>query len=68
MTDARAVTASYHYDALSRLLSVDYPGTDEDISYQYDQCTNGKGRLCQIQDQSGTTQYSYDVFGNVSRN
>lgn len=67
-TDARGVTASYAYDALNRLTSVDYPGTDEDISYTYDSganCTAGAGRLCQVVDASGTTQYGYDAFGNI---
>lgn len=39
-----------------------------DITLIYDsgsQCSNGVGRLCQVQDQSGTTTYAYDAFGNV---
>src|SRR3989338_2946786 len=30
-------------------------------------CTNGIGRLCKVTDQSGTTEYAYDGFGNVSQ-
>jgi RHS repeat-associated protein len=69
-TDARGVSASYAYDALNRLTSVDYPGTAEDISYTYDSganCTAGVGRLCQVVDASGTTQYGYDAFGNITQ-
>ncbi|OGI40901.1 MAG: hypothetical protein A2140_08115 [Candidatus Muproteobacteria bacterium RBG_16_62_13] len=67
-TDARGVTVSYAYDALNRLASVDYPGTAEDVSYTYDSgtnCTAGAGRLCQVVDASGATEYAYDAFGNV---
>ena len=65
VTDARGILATYTYDALNRVTSIDYPGTTEDISYAYDICTAGIGRLCQVADASGTTQYSYDAFGNV---
>ncbi|MFL6624673.1 MAG: RHS repeat-associated core domain-containing protein, partial [Sulfurifustis sp.] len=30
-------------------------------------CTAGIGRLCQVTDASGTTQYGYDAYGNVTR-
>lgn len=68
-TDARNITATYSYDALNRLTAVDYPGTSEDIAYTYDSdtlCTAGVGRLCTVTDASGTTEYSYDDFGNVT--
>ncbi len=70
ITDARNVTAQYSYDALNRVTGIDYPGTDEDIALVYDSytgCTNGTGRLCQVTDQSGITEYAYDSFGNVSQ-
>ena len=65
-TDARGITAIYTYDALNRMLSVDWPGTDEDVTYVYDACGLGLGRLCQVTDQSGVTDYSYDAFGNIT--
>ncbi len=65
MTDARGVIVSYAYDALNRLTLINYPGTDEDVSFAYDSgCAAGIGRLCALQDQSGTTTYAYDAFGN----
>lgn len=67
-TDARGVTVTYSYDALNRLTGIDYPGTDEDIGYTYDQTLNnnpGIGRLTLIQDQSGSTGYLYDRRGNI---
>ena len=66
-TDARNITAQYRYDALGRLTTIDLPGTDEDTTFSYDTCSNGLGRLCQITDQSGTTQYSYDAYGNLAQ-
>ena len=65
-TDARNITATYGYDALGRLTTIDLPGTNEDVSFSYDTCANGKGRLCQITDQSGVTSYGYDAFGNIA--
>ena len=61
-TDARGVTVNYAYDALNRLSSVAFP-TDTDVTYTYDGCTNGKGRLCQVQDQTGTASFTYNVIG-----
>ena len=67
VTDARNITVIYSYDELNRVISADYPGSNEDIIYQYDTtCSNGVGRLCQISDQTGTTRYDYDSFGNVT--
>jgi RHS repeat-associated protein len=63
-TDARGITVTYEYDALNRLKKADFP-TDTDVTYTYDTCTNGKTRLCQVVDQSGTTSYSYSVKGEL---
>jgi len=54
--DARGITATYGYDALNRLTSIQYPVTAEDVSYSYDQGANGVGRLTGIADASGTTK------------
>jgi RHS repeat-associated protein len=61
-TDGRGITVYYEYDARNRLIKVDYP-TDVDVLYAYDACTNGKGRVCQVQDDTGTTNYSYGPKG-----
>jgi len=65
ITDARGITATYSYDGLNRVIGIDYPGTEEDIVMTYDNCANGVGQLCQISDQSGTTDYVYSAFGNI---
>lgn len=62
---AEAVTLGYSYDALNRLLGVDAPGTLDDITFTYDTCANGVGRLCEVETGSATVYYAYDAFGNV---
>jgi len=65
-TDARGVTSYYSYDALNRLTFIDYPDDSQDVTYNYDSCTNGLGRLCQMVDAAGTTDYDYDARGNLA--
>ncbi len=67
-TDARGITTSYQYDELNRLTVVTYPDISENITYSYDaNCVFGVGRLCQVEDDSGLTQYQYDAWGNITR-
>lgn len=68
ITDARGITRTYSYDALNRLMNVAYPNTNENVTYQFDaieSCGNGIGRLCQVNDESGQTNYAYDDWGNI---
>ena len=71
MTDDRGITAHYHYDVLNRLTAIDYPGTEEDVSYVYDGgnysgvVPYGIGRLTGISDESGTMELRYDSRGNL---
>ena len=64
--DANGNTFTYTYDALNRLIFLDAPGTADDVSYNYDACTNGIGRLCSITRGTSTVDYSYDAFGNIT--
>ncbi len=69
-TDARGVITTYTYDALNRLLTLSYPDVNgqpnpQNVTYLYDVCTNGVGRLCRMIDESGIADYSYDVRGNL---
>ena len=64
MTDARGITLQYEYDALNRLTAIITPDTTQDIHFTYDQGTQGVGRLSRMEDESGTTEYTYDAQGN----
>lgn len=74
-TDARGITVNYSYDVLNRMTSVVYPTTAENVTYLYDianaACLVDEnfplGRLSKMTDQSGTTEYCYDRFGNITR-
>lgn len=66
-TDARNITVTYEYDALNRLTDIHYPTSSLDVAFTYDQGTNGIGRLTQMQDAAGTTDYVYDLRGNLIR-
>lgn len=65
-TDARGISASFAYDALNRLTSITYPTPGEDITYGYDACANGIGRLCSVTDPTGTRSYAYDGLGRIA--
>ncbi len=69
ITDAREIEAIYGYDELERIHTKTYPNTTagskiEDVSYTYDNCPIGIGRLCQRADESGHYSYAYDAWGN----
>lgn len=65
MTDARGITITYRYDALGRITEAN-TGDLETVSYEYDNCANGVGYLCRIVGPDGTTEFAYDVWGNVA--
>jgi RHS repeat-associated protein len=67
--DARNITATYTYDALNRVKTIAYPATSgapaELVTYTYDTCAYGIGRLCEVQDNTGTTQWTYTIHGRI---
>jgi RHS repeat-associated protein len=63
VTDARNKSGTYTHDALGRPVSVVH--ADQTIQYIYDLGVNGRGRLVQMTDGSGTTQWTYDSLGRV---
>lgn len=64
--DARNITVSFAYDELNRIISKTYPDTTLNVTYTYDTCSNGIGKLCTMQDKEGATSYGYDVRGNLT--
>jgi RHS repeat-associated protein len=73
-TDARAITTTYAYDALSRLTGKTYTDTTPSVTYSYDQTTfngliisNGNGARTGMTDISGLTAWSFDSMGRVAK-
>lgn len=69
-TDARGITVTFTYDALNRVITQSYSDASENITYTYDDISNGNkgvGRLTSVADQSGSTSFVYDGFGNVTK-
>jgi RHS repeat-associated protein len=72
-TNARGITVTYSYDALNRLTAVDYPGTDQDQTWQYDgsnypsAASNGIGRLTGMSEpvRGEVATLYYDARGNL---
>ncbi|OQX00570.1 MAG: hypothetical protein BWK73_48095 [Thiothrix lacustris] len=65
-TDANGNTATYDYDLLNRKVKTTWQ--DGSIAtWNYDNCTNGIGRLCTLTDGSGSTAYSYDTEGRITQ-
>ena len=64
-TDAKGQTFVYDYDAAGRLTSVDAPGTADDITYVYDICSSGEGRVCSASMGGVTVSYVYNALGEV---
>ncbi|MBV1911691.1 MAG: hypothetical protein KUG78_20530, partial [Kangiellaceae bacterium] len=68
--DAHNETVTYTYDALNRVLTQSYSDVSENIVYTYDDTTNGNkgiGRLTSVTDESGSTSYFYNAFGQVTK-
>jgi len=66
-TDGRNITTTRVVDAADRVTSVDYPGTDLDVTYHYgtDPALFEKGRLTGIERAGHTVAYAYDLFGRT---
>jgi len=63
--DARDITVTFGYDELNRITSKTYLDTSLNVTYTYDTCNYGIGKLCSMQDKEGTTTYGYDERGNI---
>jgi len=67
--DARNITATYNYDDLNRLISISYPDSTKNVTFNYDDNTGGKlnglGKLTSMTDESGSTQFEYNHWGDL---
>lgn len=66
----RSVNAAIHYvyDGLNRLVKVDYPFSDDtSISYGAPGAGTDAGRRTRLDDESGPTEYSYGLLGELIR-
>ncbi len=61
-----AITLNYTYDALNRLTGVTTPDPLEDITYTYDNCPNGMGRLCAVSNGNAHTTLSLRQLSAMS--
>ena len=72
MLRATLTITVYSYDVLNRVTREEVPwpahfnipGTLLN-TYAYDNCVNGKGRICQITDHSGSTSFSYSNSSEI---
>jgi YD repeat-containing protein len=54
------------YDALNRVLKKSYSDGTATVTYTYDACANGKGRVCSVVNAEATRSYGYNAMGWVS--
>ena len=68
--DANSNLATYGYDVINRITQVSYTDTSENITFTYDSADvgrYGKGRLTKVTDHSGSTEYYYNAYGEVTK-
>ncbi len=59
-TDPKNATTTYTYDGLNRVATEDSStAAGTEITYTYDSCTNGTGKLCSVATPDITTAYTY---------
>ena len=65
-TDPSGHVVNYTYDDVSRVLTENYLGqAGDEVSYVYDTCIEGIGRICQVDNRSATTTYTYVPLGLI---
>lgn len=66
ITDPKSQVINYSYDDLNRPLIENFQGlTGDEVTYAYDACTGGIGRLCEADSGSVSTLYTYTPTGEV---
>ena len=65
MTRADLVATTYGFDGLGRITSRQVGSALQ--SFTYDSCANGTGRLCAVNDPTGSTTFTYSALGRVAQ-
>ncbi len=63
--DPNGNSVSYDYDELNRVSSETDSGTSATVTYTYDTCDEGIGRLCDVTNSALTQSIEYNVLGQV---
>ncbi|GAB3105443.1 hypothetical protein GCM10027159_34920 [Lysobacter terrae] len=63
LTRADGIQTTYSYDAAGRVTTITAGG--QSVTYGYDTCTNGKGRLCSAAAPDSVIQYQYETDGRL---
>lgn len=68
--DANNNLTTNSYDALNRITQKVFTNTNNiqtiTQTFAYDTCTNGVGHLCTITDNTGSINYTYDLWGRIA--
>jgi RHS repeat-associated protein len=65
-TDAKGQVTLFSYDAAGRLTGIDRAGTDYDVTYGFDDCPHGEGRLCTVTTGWGhVVEYAWNPIGEL---
>lgn len=66
--DPKSQTVQYTYDALNRALTENYTGAGgTEVTYGYDSCADGVGRLCAATSTDAATALQYNALGLVKK-
>ncbi|RLF33612.1 MAG: hypothetical protein DRN08_05355, partial [Thermoplasmata archaeon] len=63
--DAVGNVKTFDYDVLDRVVEVHYANKNN-THYYYDCCENGVGRLCGVEYEGGSVEFSYDNRGRIT--
>jgi len=65
--DPKSQTTNFTYDDINRVLTEDYTGAGgTEVTYTYDSCTQGKGRLCTASSTAVTIVNAYNALGQLT--